>query len=191
MANHDEPVIQNTHSAPGENGGGIKTVLAGYTGNVEWYTPAKWIEMARMAMGTIDVDPASCAMAQRTVNAAEWYDQERDGLKHDWPGNVWLNPPYARGLIEEFIDRLVAQFQSGITKQAVVLVDNRTDTRWFHALCSMATAVAFTKGRVNFYNESVDSSSPANGSVFVYLGQDWASFKKAFADDCLILANLG
>lgn len=167
--------------------GGIQAALAGFTGNNEWYTPARWIEMARAAMGSIDVDPASNVVAQRTVNAAEWYDQERDGLKHDWPGNVWLNPPYARGLIEDFIDRLVAQFHAGITKQAIVLVDNRTDTRWFHSLCSGASAVAFTKGRVNFYNETVDSSSPANGSVLVYLGDHVQEFAKAVTADCLVL----
>ncbi len=138
-------------------------------------------------MGSIDVDPASNATAQHTVQAAEWYDQERDGLKHNWPGNVWLNPPYARGLIDVFIDKLVAQFQSGITKQAVVLVDNRTDTRWFHILCSAASAVAFTKGRVNFYNETVESSSPTNGSVFVYLGPCVQAFKQAFDPNCLVL----
>ncbi len=166
---------------------GVQAMLAGLSGNCEWYTPSKWIEMARSAMGGIDVDPASSVIAQDTVRAAKWYDQEQDGLQHDWHGNVWLNPPYARGVIEAFIDKLLAQFQSGTAKQAIALVDNRTDTRWFHTLCSIASAVAFTKGRVNFYNESVDASSPANGSVFVYLGPCAQAFKRAFDSDCLVL----
>ena len=173
--------------APEQTRSGEQAARASFSGNNEWYTPAEWIEMARSAMGSIDVDPASNATAQHTVQAAEWYDQERDGLKHNWPGNVWLNPPYARGLIDVFIDKLVAQFQSGTTKQAVVLVDNRTDTRWFHILCSAASAVAFTKGRVNFYNETVESSSPTNGSVFVYLGPCVQAFKQAFDPNCLVL----
>ncbi|MEO5351226.1 MAG: ParB N-terminal domain-containing protein [Magnetococcus sp. YQC-3] len=173
--------------APEQTRSGEQAARASFSGNNEWYTPAEWIELARSAMGSIDVDPASNATAQHTVQAAEWYDQERDGLKHNWPGNVWLNPPYARGLIDLFIDKLVAQFQSGTTKQAVVLVDNRTDTRWFHILCSAASAVAFTKGRVNFYNETVESSSPTNGSVFVYLGPCVQAFKQAFDSNCLVL----
>ena len=166
---------------------GVQAMLAGLSGNCEWYTPSKWIEMARAAMGGIDVDPASHYVAQRTVQADDWYDQERDGLKHDWPGNVWLNPPYARGLIEAFIEKAVSQFQSGITKQAVILVDSRSDTKWFHALCSSASAVAFTKGRVNFYNEATESSSPVSGSAFVYLGPHADEFHAAFSTECLVL----
>ncbi len=30
-------------------------------GVIEWYTPAGWIELARSVMGSIDLDPASCA----------------------------------------------------------------------------------------------------------------------------------
>ncbi|MBF0400748.1 MAG: ParB N-terminal domain-containing protein [Magnetococcales bacterium] len=174
-------------AVPEQTRSGEQVARASFSGNNEWFTPAKWIELARQAMDSIDVDPASNAMAQQTVQAAQWYDQERNGLQQEWQGNVWLNPPYARGLIDEFIDKLVAQFQSGITKQAVVLVDNRTDTRWFHVLCSAASAVAFTKGRVNFYNETVESSSPTNGSVFVYLGSCVQAFKQAFDSNCLVL----
>ena len=166
---------------------GGQAATASQTGNNEWYTPSEWIERARQAMGTLDVDPASSEVAQQTVQASEWYDQERDGLQQEWQGNVWLNPPYARGLIDAFIEKLAEQFQSGIAKQAIVLVDNRTDTRWFQVLCSIASAVAFTKGRVNFYNETVESSSPANGSVFVYLGPCVQAFKQAFDSNCLVL----
>ncbi|MEO5363850.1 MAG: ParB N-terminal domain-containing protein [Magnetococcus sp. DMHC-8] len=166
---------------------GIQAMYAGQSGNNEWFTPSKWIELARQAMGSIDVDPASNATAQQTVQAARWYDQEQDGLQQEWSGNVWLNPPYARGLIDGFVDKLLEQFQSGTARQAIALVDNRTDTRWFHALCSVASAVAFTKGRVNFYNETVEASSPANGSVFVYLGPCVNAFKRAFDHDCLVL----
>ncbi|MBF0115300.1 MAG: Rha family transcriptional regulator [Magnetococcales bacterium] len=169
---------------------GTQAALAGLTGNNEWYTPSEWIERARQVMRSIDVDPASNAVAQNTVQASEWYDQERDGLQQEWHGNVWLNPPYARGLIEAFVERLLEQYQTGNTQQAIVLVDNRTDTRWFQQLCSAASAVAFTKGRVNFYNETVESSSPANGSAFIYLGQNSQAFRQAFESHCLVLFTI-
>ena len=138
-------------------------------------------------MGSIDVDPASNEVAQQTVQASEWYDQERDGLQQEWRGNVWMNPPYGRGLIDDFVSMLIQQYQAGIAKQAIVLVDNRTDTRWFHALCGVASAVAFTRGRVRFYNGAVESSSPANGSVFVYLGDGVQAFNLEFGSSCLVL----
>jgi ParB family chromosome partitioning protein len=155
------------------------------TGNNEWYTPPEWIERARAAMGSIDVDPASCEFAQRVVRAAEWFDQRRDGLEHPWRGNVWLNPPYSAGLIEQFIDKLLVERHN--FAQAIVLVHNRTDATWFHTLCSIAGAIAFTKGRVGFYNKNVEQSSPAYGSILVYIGERPEGFTKAFRDSCLVL----
>ena len=42
----------------------------GYSGKFEWYTPESIIELARETMGSIDLDPASCEAANRTVEAA-------------------------------------------------------------------------------------------------------------------------
>lgn len=63
---------------------------------VEWYTPQRYIEMAREVMGTIDLDPASNAIAQEWIKARVFYSQEEDGLSQEWFGNVWINPPYGR-----------------------------------------------------------------------------------------------
>jgi len=155
------------------------------TGKNEWYTPEDWIKRARSAMGgTIDVDPASCEFAQRTVQATEWFDRERDGLAHPWRGNVWLNPPYSGGLIEPFIKKLVAERNN--FAQAIVLVHSLTDTTWFHTLCSIADAIAFTKDRIYFYNKDGEQPSPRYGSALVYIGDRPEEFAKEFRD-CLVL----
>jgi DNA N-6-adenine-methyltransferase (Dam) len=152
----------------------------------EWFTPAEWVERARQAMGSIDCDPASCALGQETVQAAVWYDRERDGLTLPWCGNIWLNPPYARGLIEEFLAKLRSEREAGRVKQAIVLTDNRTDTGWFHDLGSISSAIALTRGRLRFHHER-GVGSPENGSTLFYLGPNIESFTQAFADTCTIL----
>jgi DNA N-6-adenine-methyltransferase (Dam) len=77
-----------------------------FTGNQEWYTPAKYIALAREVMGSIDVDPASNAIAQETVQAATFYTVDDDGLTKEWRGRGWLNPPYNQPEISQFTDKL-------------------------------------------------------------------------------------
>jgi len=155
-------------------------------GGVEWYSPREWVERARTAMGSIDTDPASCKFAQRVVKAAEWYDIKRDGLSQRWTGNVWLNPPYTRGLIDQFIEKLIAE-RAHYT-QATVLVDNRSDTAWFHRLCGIANVIALPKGSIAFYSDDPLARAPGVwGSALAYVGNHRAAFAAAFSD-CLILS---
>jgi hypothetical protein len=43
------------------------------SGSVEWYTPAVYADVARNVLGGIDLDPASCAEANRTIKADIYY----------------------------------------------------------------------------------------------------------------------
>jgi len=151
----------------------------------EWYTPPEWVDRARNAMGTIDLDPASCEVAQQTVRASKWYDKAVNGLRHPWAGNVWLNPPYSRGTIDRFVDKLV--FELDAIEQGIVLTDNRTDTDWAQDLLYAADAVAFTRGRIRFYNaHGIIPGSPQNGSAFFYFGKRVAAFRAAFSRSCTV-----
>ena len=57
--------------------GGLKS-----SESVEWYTPKKYIEAARIVMGNIDLDPASSKMANEIVKAPAYFtrDDDPDGL---------------------------------------------------------------------------------------------------------------
>ena len=140
-----------------------------FSGNVEWYTPTEYVEAARQALGgTIDLDPVSCEKAQQTVQAGCYFTESDCGLSKQWHGRVWLNPPYAIGLIDRFAHKLLAEHAAGSVSAAVVLTDNRTDTAWFHALAGACSRLCFTRRRIHFYNDSVSVSRPANGSAFFY-----------------------
>lgn len=165
----------------------LQNAVANLTGEAEWYTPPAWVERARIVMGGIDLDPASCKFAQRVVRAGAWFDKKRDGLAHAWRGSVFLNPPYARGLIDLFVEKLIDE-RADYT-QAIALVDARTDTGWFQRLGHVATAIAFPKGRIDFYNEcAVQQSSPIFGSAVFYLGRRRDAFAKVSAGSSLVLA---
>lgn len=59
----------------------------------EHYTPASIVEAAREVLGEIDLDPASCLEAQRTVRAERFFTRGVNGLFQPWRGRVFLNPP--------------------------------------------------------------------------------------------------
>ena len=152
------------------------------SGDNEWYTPAPFIKAAREAMGGIDVDPASCPLANETVEAAKYYTAEDDGLTRPWVGRVWLNPPYAQPLIRQFCEGLVKRYQEGEVRAACVLVNNGTETAWGQALLSHAAAVCFPKSRIKFYSPEGTKSSPLQGQLVAYFGDDAERFAKAFAE---------
>src|SRR5207247_5573395 len=90
------------------------------SGSDEWYTPSDIIECARRVLGEIDLDPASCPRANRTVKAAHYYSRQQNGLNLPWFGRVWMNPPYG-GAAESFALKLIAEHQSGHVAAAVAL----------------------------------------------------------------------
>jgi len=73
----------------------------------EWYTPKAIIEAARVTMGSIDLDPASCEAANEVVKAGRYFTAVDDGLRRPWQGNVWCNPPFSNGQIRFWIERCV------------------------------------------------------------------------------------
>lgn len=150
------------------------------SGDNEWYTPAVYIEAARAAMGGIDLDPASCDTAQRTVRATTYYTAETDGLAQQWRGRAWMNPPYSGGAVTPFIDKILQSYAAGEVTGAVVLVNNATDTRWGQALIGASAAVCFHSGRIRFVKERGDFGVGLQGQMFAYLGGDVAAFRSQF-----------
>ena len=148
----------------------------------EWFTPEKYINAVREVMGDIDLDPASTQEANKVVKAKQIYTIEDDGLRQDWKGRVWLNPPYSTSKIPLFCDKIKKHYDSGEVTEAVVVVNNATETEWFNILISSAKACVFPKGRIKFYKPKgiKIGSAPLQGQVFVYFGENWKRFLEVF-----------
>ena len=152
--------------------------VANNSGNNEGYTPAEYIEAARKAMGSIDTDPASNDIANKVVKAEKYYTIETDGLANDWHGNVWMNPPYSSDLISRFVEKLKEQRVN--YNQAIILVNNATETQWFYEIVKIASAVCFPKSRVKFYMPDGKTGAPLQGQAVLYVGNNTAKFISAF-----------
>lgn len=153
-----------------------------WTGEVEWYTPAHYIESARMVLGEIDLDPASSGYANRVVQAAQIFTAHDDGLAQEWTGRVWLNPPYKMPAVKRFCEKLLEHVSDGGVTAAIILTNNATDTSWWHQLTAMADCVCFPRGRISFYNHEGEHSSPTNGQNFHYFGPGVDAFRDVFSD---------
>ena len=164
--------------------------VANNSGNNEWYTPARHIELARAVMGGIDTDPASSEIANRTVKAAQFFTADDDGRSKTWKGRVWMNPPYAQPLMNDFAEAVASKFEAGEIEQACILVNNATETQWFQRILAPAAAVCFPKSRIKFIDLAGNpSGAPLQGQAIVYMGENVQAFVEAFGEEGAVLRN--
>lgn len=158
-----------------------KAHVAHNSGENEWYTPPEYIAAARESMGGIDTDPASSATANATVGADQYFTAADDGLSQRWRGRVWMNPPYAQPLCSRFAAAVVQKYRDGEIDQAVILVNNATETAWFQLMLTTAAAVCFPRGRVRFLDPSGAAiGAPLQGQAVIYMGPNVDRFRAAF-----------
>jgi len=130
--------------------------------SVDWWTPPEIFQKLDMEF---DIDVAAPIGGVDWIPCKKYFTKEEDGLKQDWEGTVWCNPPYGRNTkkwLEKFVDH----------NQGVALVFARTDTLWFHETVVNADAIVFMKGRVSFLNRGQKSSSAGAGSMLIGCGQE-------------------
>jgi hypothetical protein len=158
----------------------------------EWYTPSKYIEAAREVMGSIDLDPASCALANQTVRAMRYYSEYDNGLAQEWIArNVWLNPPYGRteaygSNIKLFTEKLISEYQLGHIEQAILLSSGKVDASWFQPLWEFP--ICFSNHCVRFKRNYDTPGKPGryteghmHGTIFVYFGWNEYRFTEVFS----------
>jgi ParB family chromosome partitioning protein len=139
--------------------------------SVEWYTPSRYIEAARWVMGGIELDPASCANANKIVRAQKYFNQQINGLVQPWHGRVWLNMPYGKtgntSNQEIWLRKIWHEWSHMHIEQAIVLVNAVPDRQWFQGLWNYP--ICFTDHRIRFLDRYGDEQkSPTHGNAFVY-----------------------
>ena len=154
------------------------------SGENEWYTPAKYIAMARRVMGQIDLDPASTLAVNEVIKANTFYSKDEDGLSQKWFGKVWMNPPYEQPLIFQFSEKISDCYDRHEITEAIALVNNATETKWFQRMAWSATAVCFPLGRVKFWHpEREREATPLQGQAFLYFGDKTTQFSRIFKNE--------
>lgn len=153
----------------------------------EWYSPHAFIKAARTVLCEIDLDPASCPLANQVVQARRIYTKEENGLTQDWTcATMWLNPPYGRlgmdrqhGQTELWVQRLIDEYSAGRVQEAILLVNAYLYKVWFAPL--WVYPICFPTGRLSFWNEQGKSGRSPHSSALVYFGHQVQTFVDVFS----------
>lgn len=129
---------------------------------VEWPTPQELFdELHSEFCFTTDV-----AATSENAKCDHYYTQEQDGLKQDWRGVCWMNPPYGRAMVE-WLKKAIRETWNGTT--TVCLIPARTNTAWWHDLCQKYGEVRFVRGRPKF--GGADHGLPQPLAIVVFRGR--------------------
>jgi hypothetical protein len=142
----------------------------------EHCTPKYFLAAVVECMGEIDLDPASNSKDNPNVPATNHLTLEDNGLKHDWAGRVFLNPPFSE--VSKFLKKLMAEIESGRVTEAIVLTKSDTRTNWYKQLRQNAQALCFADG----YHRFGDADNSATfGVLLTYFGDKPDRFREVFA----------
>lgn len=139
----------------------------------EWITPPHIVA----ALGTFDVDPCASHFQKEHYAPVEYFIED-DGLKQNWQGRVWANPPYGRKA-EKFVRKLIAH------GNGIALIFARIDTIvWHEEIFQKADAVLFLPGRLCYLKYGENTDEPAGAASAL------VAFGRANAD-ALLWSKLG
>lgn len=135
----------------------VSTDPANHIGKTNtWLTPISLIE----TLGEFDLDP--CAFPNHQT-AKKLICLPEDGLKANWHGRVWLNPPYGK------------EQQAWLAKlknhdNGIALIFARLETNWIRPF--LTSGFFILNGRVSFLNDRFQKETTAGvGSILIPFGR--------------------
>lgn len=111
----------------------------------DWATPKDLFRKLNEVF-KFTLDP--CA-SEANAKCENFLTKEDDSLNKDWSyiagyGNIFMNPPYGRG-IGVWVKKASEQ-----RSMVVCLLPARTDTKWWQDYCLKADVIHFIEGRLYF-----------------------------------------
>lgn len=147
--------------------------------SVRWFSPDKIVEPGRVALGgTIDVDPASEALANETIRATRYITEDEDGLTAPWGVgvSVWLNPPGGKvdnrslaGLFwrRMMLERMAGNMSHGIFVAFSVELLQTTQSKDVPGCSEFLVCVP--DKRIKFTRPEGPALSPTHANAIVYV----------------------
>lgn len=152
--------------------------------NDEQYTPEHIVDLVTEVLGCITLDPASTALANKTVKADRFYTKEDNGLALMWFCNVFCNPPYSRGMMIQFVEKAIHEIEENNILRLCLLSNAMTSADWFQKAIEMADRVCYLKKRISFID-------PLTGKPKMVLDKKTGKMKKGSNDRDQVMFYVG
>lgn len=164
--------------------------------DTERYTPPEIVAAVRETLGSIDLDPCTTELVNRTFIRANYiYTKETDGLNREnnpWAGKVYINPPSfandVRNGTRMFWERLMTEYLAKRITAAVFTAFDITalqqSQRWNHMMvqypfCIPEKRLIFWRKK-NGLQALEPRDNPEFASAIIYVGKSIKRFTKAF-----------
>lgn len=113
-------------------------------------------------------------------------DPKNDGLLMSWHKNVYINPPYSKGQLKDWIKKGLLEYENECLNQIWVL--NYSNSRTLQPLKEAANAFCDLNARIKFIRPNVldrgsgkEKNSPQYNNVIYYLGAHRLKFQEVFS----------
>ncbi|MHB9293729.1 hypothetical protein Holit_02859 [Hollandina sp. SP2] len=103
-----------------------------------------------------------CAV-EENAKCERFFSPEEDGLKQQWEGVCWMNPPYGRGIIQWVKKAYESSLEGAVV---VALLPARTDTAWFWEYVYHKARIEFIRGRLKFGDSTGAAPFPSMIAVW-------------------------
>ena len=155
----DDDVVEN--DAPTTRNRGILTPTwqRFKVADDEYGTPTRQFDhYNRIYKFTVDV----CSTPE-LAKCRKFYTPEQDGLKQEWRGVCWMNPPYSQ--LSKWVCKAYEAAKNGAI--VVALLPVYTDAAWFHDYASHAT-IEVLRGRLQFTGRNENGYTPFGHAIYVF-----------------------
>lgn len=150
----------------------------------EWYTPP---EIFKMLGCEFDLDPcAPLDLSKSHVPFTFYRNKWNDGLKFDWHGFVWMNPPF--GGRNGHIPWLKKFIEHG---NGIGLCRSYTSSGWWHDWMPKMDTIFFPRGKTKFIREDGSiGKSPGHGVAIFAKGEKGGSVLNSISSEFGMVWNV-
>lgn len=115
------------------------------SGNNEWETPP---EIFQHWNKIFDFE-CDVAASHDNYKVKTYYTKALDATQIEWHSRNWMNPPYGRGMIKQFLFKAYKEAKL-YNRLTVGLLPVATSTKWWQEYVTEADYVYFYPHRINF-----------------------------------------